>query len=97
MMKVEFAMHIEVESSTGRMLAVYFQIRNGKVASVEEFQDGAAIANYSRDGYLLGVELLGPCKIQFLDKIAKHAPPGVREKAKKFFRSSVPVEMVLAS
>jgi hypothetical protein len=96
-MKVDFALHVEIERDTGRMLAVYFQIRSGKVASVEEFADGAAIANYSKDGYLLGVELLGPCKIQLLDKLAKHAPPGIREKAKRFLRSSVPVEMVLAS
>src|SRR5207302_1987158 len=51
---------VAIDKDTGRTLAVYFQIRNGKAAEVREIEDGVAYANYNRKGELLGVEILAP-------------------------------------
>jgi uncharacterized protein YuzE len=93
-MKTNFAISVEVDKDTGRVLAVYLQVREGKAASVEEFAGGRAFANYNRDGELLGVEILAPCEIKVLDRIAKTAPAGIRNRVKGFFRDSIPQHMV---
>lgn len=85
----DFRVTIETENATGRVLAVYFRIRNGEVAEVREFAEGNAFANYGHQGQLLGVELLAPCTVRVLDKIARGEP-----KAKRFIRRSLPPAMV---
>ncbi len=96
-MKNEFDLSVETDNNTGRVLAVYFQIRKGKASTVREFAGGRAFANYSRDGLLLGIELLAPCTIRVLDNIASKEPKAVREKTRRFLRSHVPREMVEAA
>lgn len=86
-----FGLSVETNDQTGAMMAVYFQIRIGKVAATKEYKEGVAFADYDRDGNLLGVELLGPCEVEVLDKIAKQKP--VRE----FLRRSVPQGMLVAA
>ncbi|MGH7135903.1 MAG: hypothetical protein ACREHD_09195 [Pirellulales bacterium] len=49
-----------------------------------------AFANYNRKGELLGIELLGPCRLSVLDRVAKSKP--VRD----FVRRVTPREMALA-
>jgi hypothetical protein len=93
MKKSEFRFGLSVETNdlTGEVIAVYFQLRAGKVAATKECKEGVAFADYDRDGKLLGVELLGPCEIEVLDKIAKQKP------ARDFLRRSVPQGMLLSA
>ena len=87
--KYQFALSVETEDETGRVLAVYFQIRKGKSVRVKEFADGAAFADFDSRNRLLGIELLAPCKISLLESIAK------QPKAKRFVRDSVPAGMLV--
>jgi hypothetical protein len=66
-------------------------VRKGRAAQVKELARGNAFANYNARGELLGVELLGPCEISVLDRIARKEPNTVRN----FFRQSVPRQMAL--
>src|SRR5437870_1931252 len=91
-----FRVNVTTEKSTGRVLSVYLQIREGKAAKVKELEDGAAFANYSSSGKLLGVELLAPCHVKALDRIVSHDPDVKwRRRLKDFFRRTAPREMVL--
>jgi hypothetical protein len=58
---------------------------------VRKFANGNAYANYAMGGQLLGIELLGPCEITVLDKIA-----GRDRKVKEFVKRSIPRKMALA-
>jgi hypothetical protein len=90
-MKRDFFVGVTTDSRTGRLMAVYFQFRRGKAAKVREFADGNAFANYNEKGELLGIELLGPCKVEVVDKIAK------RDDLKKFIRSAAPSAMLVGA
>jgi hypothetical protein len=92
----EFGVGIDVNNSTGEILAVYFQVRKGTASNVVEMANGAAFVNYNKRGQLLGVELLAPCSISVLDRIAQNEPLSRRSYVRKFFRRSVPREMVAA-
>lgn len=89
-MKPSFRISVGTNERTGEIMAVYFQVRKGHAAEVREFADGAAFANYSRKGELLGVEILAPCRLSVLDKIA-----GDRN-VKQFIRRGIPRQMELA-
>jgi hypothetical protein len=90
-MKPNFKIGVSTNERTGEIMAVYFQVRKGHAAEVREFADGAAFANYARNGELLGVELLAPCRLSILDKIAAD------RKVKQFIRRGIPRHMELAS
>ncbi len=92
MEKFDFKMTVETDHNTEKLLAVFFHIRRGEVAEVREFADGNAFANYGHQGQLLGIELLGPCRIEVLDKIARGEP-----KAKRFIRNSLPTSLALTA
>jgi hypothetical protein len=89
-----FHVEIEVEDKTGEVTAAYFQIREGKATKVKEFADGAVFANYNRRGELLGVEMLAPCEVRVLDKIAEQEPKPLRKQTKNFLRKSAPLAML---
>ena len=89
---VSFGMSVQTDNRTGNIVAVYFQIRVGKAAQVKELAGGDAFANYNTKGELLGIELLAPCQITVLDKIARAEP----DKVRNFVRQSVPRQMALA-
>jgi len=93
MKKLDFRARVEVDSSTGKALAVYLQVRKGRAAKVVELANGDAFANYDRNGLLLGVELLAPCNIAVFDTLTKVEPKEVRE----FLRNKVPREMALGA
>lgn len=86
-----FGIRVETNDRTGEIMSVYWSIRKGKSATVKEFADGAAFADYSTNGKLLGIELLEPCSVAILDRIA------VQEPAKKFLRDSIPRSMLAHS
>ena len=91
MKSLEFRVNIEVEKATGELLAAYFQIRKGKAAKVREFAEGNALANYGVDGLLLGIEILGPCNVTVVDKIAPKEP-----QVKRFIRDNIPRALAIA-
>lgn len=92
MQEPAFKLEASFDDKTGRVAAVYLRIRDGKVAETLELEDGVAYADYGANHLLLGIELLGPCQIQILDKIAQHEPEPVR----RFLMGGAPREMVLA-
>ena len=88
-MKFNFQIGIEVENETGELMSAYFQIRKGNVAETKEYQEGDVFADYNARGDLLGIEVLGPCRVTVLDRIAKD------KEAKKFVRRVIPRELEL--
>jgi len=94
---MKFQLHVESDNETGKVLAVYFRLRQGRSATVREFSGGAAFADFNKKGELLGVELLEPCQISVLNKITEDEPLAERTKARNFMRSAVPRAMVKAS
>ena len=86
----ELQIEVTVNTRTGEVSAVYFQIRSGTSVSIKEYADGAAFADYDASGKLLGIELLAPCTISVLDEITRGNPM----KVKRFVRNSVPHQLV---
>jgi uncharacterized protein YuzE len=89
--KFYFSVSVEAHEHTGEVLAVYFQVRQGKTKVTKEYANGDAFADYDRNGKLLGIELLAPCRPKVLDSIAK------QPSAKKFLRDAVPRSMLVTS
>lgn len=96
MTEPEFRVSVETDKHSGALLAVYFQIRRGKAATVEEVADGAAFANYDQKGRLIGVELLAPCRVTVLSQLAAKEPPQYKNRVKNFFRDNMPRKMALS-
>lgn len=67
---------------------MYFQIRTGKSVKTKELVDGRVMADYSRSGKLLGIEMIAPCSARVLDKI------DIEEPAKAFVRNAAPREFI---
>ena len=91
-MSFQFNLIIETNLDTGKVTAAYFRIRSGRVADTREFARGAVFADFDRKGQLLGIEMLAPCRVSVLDRVAKNEP----RPARTFLRSAVPREMVLS-
>lgn len=87
-MQINFSVSVSVDHSNGRILAVYFQLRSGKVAQTRELVDGRVTADYDRKGKLLGIEMIAPCSAKVLDKIE------IEEDAKEFLKRAVPREFI---
>ncbi len=87
--KFSFCVSVETHDETGRVMAVYFQIRKGKTRTTKEYADGNLFADYDHRGDLLGIELLAPCKAAVLDKIAKDTSE------RQFVRDAVPQGMLV--
>ena len=92
-----FEVTITTENTTGSLVSVYFQIRKGKVHETREFADGAAFADYNKNGELIGIELLAPCSVTIVDQLAANETKAMRVKTKRFMRESGPRKMVLAA
>ena len=90
----DFAVSVTTDDTTGDVLSAYFQIRRGKVHETREFSEGAALADYSKNGELIGIEILSPCRVSIVDKLAANEPVHVRTRTKKFMRSAGPREMI---
>jgi hypothetical protein len=83
---------VSVDETTGMIRAAYIRIRAGDVADTHEVAEGRAFADYDAQGLLLGIELLAPCEVAVLDRIAEREPEPVR----RFVRGSPPRELVSA-
>ena len=87
-----FQLEASFDDKTGQAVALYLRVRQGAVAKTEEVSEGQAYADYDGDGSLLGIELLGPCTVAVLDRIADKEPEPVR----RFLKNSVPRGLVTA-
>lgn len=87
-MPTNFSVQIAVNKKTGSVTAVYFQTRSGRSAKTKELADGMMLADYNAKGELIGLELLGPCTAEVLDKIVIDKP------ARLFIRKAAPRELV---
>lgn len=90
-MKYHFDVTVSVEQQTGEVLAAYFRLRKGRVARTREYESGVLYADFNAKGELLGVEMLAPCKIASLNRIALKEPEGA-----EFIRRSMPTELTPA-
>lgn len=95
MTEPEFGVFLQTDTRTGALLAVYFQIRRGKASTVEEVADGAAFANYDRKGRLIGIELLAPCQVTVLNRLAASEPVKYQNRIKSFLKNSMPRKMAM--
>lgn len=91
MKKHNFDLSVTVAQRTGAVIAAYFEIRKGRYAETKEYCDGAAFADYDKNGFLLGIEMLAPCSLRALNRI-RGAEPEVRN----FVKSAAPRAMVMA-
>lgn len=87
--KFSFRISVETQDQTGKVMAVYFQVRKGKVKVTKEYANGNAFGDYDKHGRLLGIEMLAPCSPSVLDNIAKQKP------AKQFVRNTIPRGMLV--
>jgi uncharacterized protein YuzE len=87
-----FELESSIDSKTGRTVAVYLRVRSGTVAQTVEVVEGVVFADYDSQGILLGVELLGPCHSDVLDRIGQNEPEPIRH----FLRGGAPHELVEA-
>lgn len=83
---------LSVDETTGGIRAAYVRVREGAVHETREVVEGRAFADYDEAGLMLGIELLAPCEIEVLERIAKDEPEAVR----RFLRGSPPRELVPA-
>jgi hypothetical protein len=65
-------------------------MRQGKAAKTMELEEGLANADYDAEGAILGIELLGPCPVDVLDRIGEGESPAVQ----RFLRGATPHELV---
>jgi hypothetical protein len=92
MTKPEFHLEASFDETTGGTVAVYLRIRTGDVKETKAIEEGVAYADYDAHGLLLGVELLGPCEVGVLERIADQEP----EPVKRFLKGCPPRELVRA-
>ena len=88
---IKFTHSVETHDQTGKIMAVYLGLREGKSAKTVEYANGKVFADYDRAGKLLGVEILAPCEVQLLLKIATTA------KERTFLKSHIPAGMLVAA
>lgn len=81
---------VSVDETTGVIRAAYVRVRAGDAAETREVAEGRAFADYDDAGRLLGVELLAPCEVEVLDRIAAAEPEPIRQ----FLRGSTPRALV---
>jgi hypothetical protein len=88
----KFRLEVSYNETTGDPVAAYLRIREAPVFKTEEISEGIAFADYGPDGFLVGIELLAPCPLAVLDRVAANEPESVRN----FLRAGVRKEMVCA-
>ena len=88
---IEFGMSMCVNERTGRLEALYLQVRRGKVARTAEIQDSVMV-DYDKDGSIMGIEVLGPCNTTIIERFleTKRAPVTVQ----RFVRNKIPPELI---
>ena len=87
----KFRLEVSYDESTGDPVAAYVRIREGRVARTIEICEGVAFADFTGDGELLGIELLTPSRMDFLDRILESETEPVR----RFLRRGLLKEMIV--
>jgi hypothetical protein len=87
-----FDVKVSANPATGKVHAVYLRVSQGQVEETREVQPGRVLADYDAGGNLLGVELLGPCRVDTLLAIFQSEPDPVRQ----FVTGAAPRELVPA-
>lgn len=77
-MKPKFHLEVSYNDASGEPVAAYLRVREGVVAATREVSEGVAFADYTEDGTLLGIELLGPCEMSVLDRVSEKESDTVR-------------------
>ena len=87
-------MNVSIEFEAGSILAVYFSLRQGKVARTIEAGNGVQV-DQDRNGTVLGVEMLNPAKVNIVERIGRkrHIPEltHARRDLRRAFRELLPV------
>jgi Protein of unknown function (DUF2283) len=86
------SLELSLDEKTGGIRAAYLRVHHGEVAETREVSEGRAFADYTDDGTLLGIELLGPCTVELLDRVSAKEP----EPIKRFLRGGPPHELIRA-
>lgn len=75
-MKMQPTVTVEYDLLDDGLVAGYMRLREGKVARTVEVAPELVLIDLNSRGALLGVEILGPCKVAVLERIARkyHAP-----------------------
>jgi len=85
----KFQLESSIDPNSGRTVAVYLRVREGQVTETKEISEGIPYADYDSEGTLLGIELLGPCEAEILDRLAQREPEAIR----RFLHGGVPREL----
>lgn len=75
-MKMQPTVTVEYDLLDNGIVAGYMRLRAGKVARTVEISPGLVLVDLNSRGVLLGVEILGPCQVTVMERIARkyHAP-----------------------
>ncbi len=95
-MILRFGVEVTTKEETGEIVSAYFQVRGTKVFETREFAEGSVFADYDQNGYLVGIEILSPCAVTIVDRLAKHESIDVRQRTKQFMKQAGPRGLVLA-
>lgn len=89
-----FEINLTGDPSDGRLRAAYIHVRKTKATRTKEVVKDTVLADYDYRGRLVGIEILGPCKIQVLLKLvsAEH-----RSAFRRFARESIPPSLLPAA
>jgi hypothetical protein len=66
-----FAFSFEVDREDGEILSAYITVRNRKVKRTIEVVPDKANVDLGWHNEVVGIELLGPCSVNVIEKIAK--------------------------
>ncbi len=92
MPKPEFFASYAVHNETGAIDSAYFGFQEGEPVDFEA-PDKVIRVERDEDGHVLGMELLGPCKLQTLYDIVKDEPH--KDIICKFIGNVIPVCFVV--
>jgi hypothetical protein len=76
--KANFRFEVSFSETSGEPVAAYLRVRDGEVKETKVVVEGIAFADYGEEGFLLGIELLAPCEVAVLDRLAENEPEPVR-------------------
>ena len=79
----------------GTIEAVYLRLRDLPVSKTKEVVRGVLLADYSRSGILVGVEILGRVSASKISRLIKDAQR--RTTVLRFLRNAAPPELVTSS
>ena len=92
--KVTVAFELSVTAGDdGTPEAMYICLSRGKVAKTDEIQQDVLLADYDRQGRLVGIEVLAPVRLSDLAKLVDERK---RTPFRRFVRKSAPHELVLS-